>query len=505
MSSVQVNFSANTACVAAGVSKIQGSLKGLKSTVTGITSALSAGLAPVLLTIGALGGGLAVGVADVLDFAGGLNDLSTATGVGVEKLVVYKEALRECGKEGEDLADIFASLTSRITKPKADTTAWLEKFGLDAKALKDGNVGDAFEAVGAKIGGLKGNFEKVAASNAMFGKGLGLSLVPLFKTSTALQDAARYTGQLGATMAANTSVMDDIGDAFTGIHTKALQFFGGFTAANLGPLGQMAEYIKDLDLTDIGEKVGKALSGLFNAFKNGNLREALWDGFKWAIQRMGEELLAVLSYAGQMLAKAFKDSLKNLKVGGVPVKVDDGQDANLKFTPGAWAKGGFMFTPEAVAASPQKTFQEIRDGFKNFFGSNDSGQKYLDETAAKNPAVPFSAELRAKLFPALEEFKTKVEAATEAIDFRQSESRGTLLDNLGGILDFARTFKPGEGAANPFAGYRPTLSSIASIGGAAAFTNNPQVDLHRETNKILVRMDRRLETIANNDGGGEWR
>ena len=427
MSDVRVRFDADTKGISSGIDRIKNLVGGLGKT-----------LGLVMAPLAALGGAAALGagIKDILGYGGKVSDLANRTGLLASQIVVLEEAFRQAGIEGADVATTLQKLSKNVYN--GGGVEWLEKWGLNAAEVKALGMADLFTLISSKIGGLAGDTEKAAAASDFFGAKQGLLLVNLFKTSTAMADAKAMTGQLGESMDKWGSGMDYVGDILEGLFIKARQFFASLVGNNLGDLTKVADYIRDLDLTNLGANAGKLIAGISNAFKNGTFWSTIWNGLLFVLQKAGEYILAVSAKAGEIIGQAIQDILPE------------------------------RFKSKEPPSASSWAFLKYK--YEGTLGSNETWAKLMENTKGTPEAAPEAVVAPVKAFAAL---------AREIPNFSKSIKK---------IKEV--TSGPTEFRTNYWEYSKPMLSSLARIGGAKAMTKDPLVSLQREGNRYLKLIER---------------
>jgi hypothetical protein len=477
MADVKVRFTADTTGVQQGAAKVVSSISKVKATASSVASAVKSIAAPLAALGGILGGlgvaGLASGLKDLMDYSGTISDLSARTGMAKGNLVIFGKALEDAGVSADSITKIIAGLSNKIEDPTADALEWLEKFGMDLKTLQSLSPEERFLRISKAIGGLSTQQAKLKASADFFGK-LGPSLITLFKSPDALSDAAKYVGSLAGNMDAYADDLDAVGDAIGGLHYKFKQFFAGLAGANINVFKDLGEAITNLDLGPLGGKIGNVVDNLVQAFKQGKLWDTLWDGFSATIRKTGELLISVFEFAAQRFGRALEDSLRGTKIGRLAGIEDD------KKVPITLSNGQVAHAVYRQYSTPKENFSDIFQRNRNTLGGDDALKRFLEPMgkAEKTSAVRDAAADAESIFK-------------EIFDFSDSV-RSAMLGNSADLLmtrNVKRVPVPGEVIRQE--PLKPVLSSLARIGGAAAFTRNPLVSIQKRTNQLL-------ETIAAN-------
>lgn len=378
---IQVGF--NSSAVQAGFKKIGAGFKGM---TRGFANAGRAMLAPFVKLMAVMApiigaAGMARGIKDILDYGGAVSDLANRLGISAAEIVVLEEAFRQTGVEAKDVATTLQRMGKNIETglelPTSEAGKALAAMGLTIEVLQGMNLAQKFEAIGKKIGEVKDAGTQARLSMALFGRE-GASLVNTFKTGGIFDDARKNVGGLGEKMNEMANSFDYISDSIAGIGLKMRQFFAGVTAEILPTLNKLADFINGVDLTGFGEKLGSAMETLFATARNGSLGDLLWEGFKFALQRSGEVLFAIMDEAAERLADAIEKRMKNSSLGYI-LGMEDELGPSVKLGPELAPMGSALSSVRVP-----KTIDQIMGSTSGMLGSDKSFDAIKSIAAAVN-------------------------------------------------------------------------------------------------------------------------
>jgi hypothetical protein len=468
MSEVKVKYAADTTGIDKANKQVESGIGGLSSKLGG----LAMGVAGVGAAFGALTvGGLAKGFSDLMDYAGGLSDLSEITGMTAGKLAIFSKALEDTGVSAESITKIIAGLSNKLEDPGTETAGWLQKFGLSIAEVQAMNPEERFNAIAKGIGGLTSQSQKLSASSALFGK-LGASLVVMFKSPDVMRESTKYLGSLADNLTKYAADLDAVGDSIGGLRLKILGFFAGMAGPNMDLFKKLKEGIDNIDLGPLGAKFGNIANGLIEALKDGKFYEV----FSVTIHKIGELLISVFEFGAQRFGRVLEDTLRGTKLGRM-IGIEDAKTVDV----GNGATATFK-----SYSTPLDDFSDIQKRNKGLFGTSDfpSGNpsKHKDLTLEEGvklfqDTVDESLEKRAK------EFK-------EWQDSNWQPSFNMMEPGTTNIPDWLKKSNKSNPELPMFKRENTSLSHMASIGGAKAITNNPLIDLQRESIKIQKEIAR---------------
>jgi hypothetical protein len=472
MSEVRVDFKSDTSQVDSSISKIKGGIGTIGTAAKGLGASLKTAFAPLLALGAALG---AISAAKgVIDLGGDLDDLSTSTGIAVDKLVVLQNAFELAGLSGDLVGKAVLGLNNKLEAPTPKIIDTLSKLGLSFQSIENLSMEERFTVVSKAIGGLADQNDRAAASSALFGGALGRGLLPLFVGgASAIDDATRNVGRLGQTMSENAPAFAKIGDALDSVAVKSKQFFAALIGANADKLVEIADAFMGIDLTKAGEQVGQMLNTfiqiskvVIDAFGEGtlgktfenalrlgwlNFKPVLLSGMEIAAEVFTSALIEGISASFSILGKLVPESVKTLATAN-KVITEMNKDSRASRT---------GLTPEELAEK-----DALEKGFK------------LSKEPILGPALP--PKEKKKLEPLLgpaaltTDQKKAVDLFTKMQNKEQQDTKSktaSLMENLFG-----------SGSA--------TGTSLQRIGGASGLTGS--FNEVRETNSILRRIEQIL-------------
>lgn len=199
----------------------------------GIAMAAAAGLATTaFVKVGAA-------IADVVEKASHLADISAATNLNVESL----QRLAYAGSLVGVSQDSIAAATSRMLKELGNGNEGFARLGLNITRLKDMKPEETFAAVAEKLAAIKNPAEQASAAAAIFGKSFS-TILPLIKSD--LAETTAEADRLGVVLSEQTvAAADEAGDAGKRV-TAAWQGFKDQVAGTIVAASGMDTLLNDL-------------------------------------------------------------------------------------------------------------------------------------------------------------------------------------------------------------------------------------------------------------------
>ena len=283
-----------------------------------------------LIGISASVAGAIAGLKSGLALGGEMSDLKARTGIAVEDLTVLRQAFDDTGVGAAQLPTAIQYLQrslSGISEEGKPTLKTFEALGLDMKDLAGLPVTEQMDRIGKAINGLGSEADKTEAAMTIFGRS-GAALKQFFADPAAIEAARDGLGSLPEVLDRNAALLDSVGDAFGRLKTQTRGLFVG-VASELAPaLKSITDSLKGIDLTQIGQQIGRVVAVVAEAFKQGKLTEfiqlSLSTGLKAAFLPLGSAdfwagLVKVATNAfaalGEFLIKIFATPLAYLQAG----------------------------------------------------------------------------------------------------------------------------------------------------------------------------------------------
>jgi hypothetical protein len=263
------------------------------------------------------------GFGQALDLGGKLNDLSSRTGESAGNLLVLQRAFENTGVSGDKVGTSLNKLQKFMAEAAAggaEQSATMSALGLSMSDLAGKTPSEQMQVFAKKIAGISDPAERARAAMEVFGKSGG-ELLPVLNNFAGEIDAAK--GQLGSlpgVMDRSASAMDSLGDNFSAIKNKTMEFAAGFLEDALPALSAFTTSLTGVDAAGWGQKLmGQVMSVadfLIGAFKAPMPAiEALGAALIAGAKTAGNNYLNSLIDAGKFLSAFFSSSLPGIIAG----------------------------------------------------------------------------------------------------------------------------------------------------------------------------------------------
>jgi hypothetical protein len=223
---------------------------------------------------------------------------------------------------------------SGISEEGKPTVQTFKALGLDMKALKGLAPTDAILKIGAAINGLGSEADKTEAAMAIFGRS-GAALKQFFADPQAIEKVRAGLGSLPQVLERDAAMLDSLDDSIGRLRANSRGLFVGIASEVAPALNGILDGLRGIDLTRVGQQIGRVVAILGEAFASGKLSDlvglSLTVGLQTAFSALtkgdfwkGLGNIIVGSFAGlqAFLFKIFTAPISYLS-GGIRKAVDE--------------------------------------------------------------------------------------------------------------------------------------------------------------------------------------
>jgi hypothetical protein len=263
------------------------------------------------------------GFGQAIDLGGKLNDLSSRTGESAGNLLVLQRAFENTGVSGDKVGTSINKLQKFMAEAAAggaEQSATMSALGISMSDLEGKTPTEQMQVFAKQIAGISDPAERARAAMEVFGKSGG-ELLPMLNNFAGEIDGAK--GQLGSlpgVMDRSASAMDSLGDNFSAIKNKTMEFAAGFLESALPALNAFTTSLTGVDAAGWGQKlmsqvmsVADFLIGAFQAPMPAI--EALGAALIAGVKTAGNNYLNALIDAGKFLSAFFSSDLPGIISG----------------------------------------------------------------------------------------------------------------------------------------------------------------------------------------------
>ena len=200
----------------------------------------------------------------LMEYAGGVKELSAQTGMSAESVMVWGQALKNAGLESSSLQMLMNRLQKAMTGVNQEgqpTNHAFERLGINLEILRSMKPEEQMEVVAKAIAGIRDPATRASIAMELFGKSGGKAL-SVFTESGALETARTQLGGLAENLGENVESLHKLENALkSAAEIKSLQFLAGFAKGFSGDMESAAASINKIDLSKLGESLGLHAKG----------------------------------------------------------------------------------------------------------------------------------------------------------------------------------------------------------------------------------------------------
>lgn len=231
---------------------VGGFLSGISKASSGVQS---------LTTITSVAAAAMKGMYSAMEAGGALVDLSSRTGVAVDKLAVLQEAFKQAGMAAEDVGPVIAKLQRNIAEAgqgSLGANAKLAQLDVTLKDLQGLGADEQLGLIGEKISKIPDPAQRAAVAMELFGKS-GSKLLSVF-SSGGMDEIAKKVGSQARLLKENAGVFDSVTDNLGMAGIKVRGFFVGMASTVVPQLADAIDNLAKIDLAPIGESLGEGIA-----------------------------------------------------------------------------------------------------------------------------------------------------------------------------------------------------------------------------------------------------
>ncbi|MGJ8677228.1 MAG: hypothetical protein ACSHX0_06905 [Akkermansiaceae bacterium] len=493
MASLKVKVGADTSALSKGMRSAKGMIAGLGKVVKKVgLAAIAVGAAAAVA--GLVGLSIAArGVREALNIGSRLSDVAANTGLLAGEVAVLERAFEDAGIAGGKVQPVITKMQRAMVEAEEGVLTYKRAFdalGLSLDDLRAMSPAAQFEAIQQALAGVQDPAERSARAMQIFGKS-GADLGALLSNKGAMGNAAASVGEQADILNKNAEAFDRSADLLAGMKSKLNSFFVG-VAQYINPvLLPVLEAVNKIDLASYGQAVGRFVSLIAEAFKQGAItgiiRDGLLIGAKSFVNFLVKGVRGVVSAMVAHLSHIPKIMLAGLKMLA---------DGSFWLGMAALAAGlGNKMGQAFLNLIPQKLLDAVGAGnVANQLGQ--VGDDLFREGAnlVKNSkASDYMAAEKARRDDMLKAFRAEF-AGKDVLD--TDKERGRMADAMSGLkVAVEENTKAGTDekpavtpVVTPDVSERvrisaPRVQSLARVGGAALAGRSE--DLARYRNKLL--------------------
>jgi hypothetical protein len=262
-------------------------------------------------------GAITAGVMHAIETGAGLEHLHKRTGESVGDLVKLQSGFKAAGLSAEDVgATLFFMQKSLggINEFGQGTANTFNRMGLSMGKLKSMGAPQALAAI---LGSMKqmNQSDAVKAASVIFGRGESGNMLQLARSSGEFAEGMAKAAAKAAIFQDNSAAFAKLLVTMDQIKGKATVLFAGIAAGLAPALQNVEDMLNGVDLSGIGTSIGKYLTALTQAFREGSLSDLIAETFKVGLEGAVIFALPILERLGMIILKVFETPLTYLQAG----------------------------------------------------------------------------------------------------------------------------------------------------------------------------------------------
>lgn len=234
-------------------------------------------------------------ISDTMEWAGSMNDMATATGMSVEKMIQLEEMFRLAGVSAKESGAVVFRMMDNIksgAKDGGDAVEALRAMGMNIQEIKDMRPDMMFEKIATRLGEMAENGESIdGIATALFGTKLGYQQLKLFKDYAAVANQAKnnVNGLVTVLGKDGAQRIDAFGDSLQRIETlkRALSVIGLEEFFKIFGSNAGNDFFDNIDIPKIQRTVADVVGQIKMAVDTIN-KIGISETFKLGIKEMGK-------------------------------------------------------------------------------------------------------------------------------------------------------------------------------------------------------------------------
>jgi hypothetical protein len=262
-------------------------------------------------------GALTAGVMDAIKRGADLEALSKRTDTSVASLYQLQRGFQAVDLEAGSVGGVLFKLQKSmggVNDEGQDTKSIFARLNLDIGALKKMGAPQQLLAIAGALSKMNISGASAAAAG-IFGREGAASMVQLSRSTGEFSEAMRKAQADAQRFQRNAEAFHALEKGLTNIRSKVQVLFAGIADGLAPGLQAIEDMIAGIDLSSVGEQIGKIFGAFVQAFKEGSLAELIALTITTGFQIGVDALPPVLEKIGSMLIKVFETPLTYLQEG----------------------------------------------------------------------------------------------------------------------------------------------------------------------------------------------
>jgi hypothetical protein len=208
------------------------------------------------------------GMYAAMEAGGALVDLSSQTGVAIDKLMVLRMAFEQAGLGADAVQPAIAKLQKTIASASVGNAEAVNKFrmlGMSVGEIQNLAPDEQFQKIGEAVSNIQDPSQRAAVAMEFFGKS-GAKLLSVFSAG-GMEDIAQNIGGQAKLMLENAGYFDRITDVLGTAGSKLQGLFVGMASQIVPPILFAVEQLNKMDLSNLGLSLGSGLKAATDTFE----------------------------------------------------------------------------------------------------------------------------------------------------------------------------------------------------------------------------------------------
>ena len=249
-----------------------------------------------------------------IEQAGALEHLSRRTGESAGNLFRLEEGFKAAGVGADGVGSTLFMMQKAlggVNEMGEDTSSIFARLGLSIADLKKKGGAGAFQDIIASLSRLNQSSATKAASG-IFGRMGAASAVQLSRGGKEFAEAMQEAGQQAAIFDRMAAASGLIERTILGIKRQVTGLFAGIAEGAIPGIQAALDMLKKIDLTSIGEKIGKVIGAVGEAIASGEFVDLLKETFQAGWEFVGNYGVKIFNGVVEAMATRFQQFLTGL-------------------------------------------------------------------------------------------------------------------------------------------------------------------------------------------------
>ena len=262
-------------------------------------------------------GAITEGVMSAIERGAALEHLSKRTNTSVADLFKLQKGFKAVGMDADAVGPILFKMQKAlggVNEFGVDTRSIFHRMGLEIETLKKMSAPQQLAAIAGALGKLN-TTSAASAAGGIFGREGAGQMVQLSHSTGEFAEAMRKAARDADNMQRNAAGFARLQRGLDEIKGNVQNLFSGIAEGLAPGIQSIEDLLNGMDLSQLGEKIGKVFGAFVEAFREGKLTELLVLSFTTGNEAWRAMLPGIFETIGYGLLKAFETPLIYLQAG----------------------------------------------------------------------------------------------------------------------------------------------------------------------------------------------